>query len=90
MLEINMSNRMNALDAEIHDCLSEEFKKNEVLTIVEAADLCHCSPSKTSKFVKSSVSRITNSTGTSSAGKLPSPGPTPLNLTAPGIFSTLS
>ena len=52
MLEINMSNRMNALDAEIHDCLSEEFKKNEVLTIVEAADLCHCSPSKISKFVK--------------------------------------
>lgn len=52
MLEINMSNRTNAPDAEIHDCLSEEFKKNEALTIVEAADLCHCSPSKISKFVK--------------------------------------
>lgn len=52
MLEINMKDHMNSLDIEIHNRLTEEVKKNESLTIVEAAKLCNCSPSKISKFVK--------------------------------------
>lgn len=52
MLKINMSSNLNNLDTEIHSRLSEECKSNPKLTIVEAANLCHCSPSKISKFVK--------------------------------------
>lgn len=52
MLKINMSSNLNELDTEIHNQLSKECKSNPKLTIVEAANLCHCSPSKISKFVK--------------------------------------
>lgn len=52
MLEIDMSGQLNALDTEIHKILTEECQKNEKLTIVEASEICHCSPSKISKFVK--------------------------------------
>ncbi len=51
MLKINMSN-LNNLDVKIHNLLSKECKSNPKLTIIDAANLCHCSPSKISKFVK--------------------------------------
>lgn len=52
MLEINMNDNLNSLDREIHACLSAEFKANDSLTITEASGICHCSPSRISKFVK--------------------------------------
>lgn len=51
-VEINMNTKLNPLDTEIHNAILEECKNNQSLTIVEAAKLCHCSPSKISKFVK--------------------------------------
>ena len=52
LLEINMNRNMNPLDLEIHNRIVAECKSNNSLTITEAAGLCHCSPSKISKFVK--------------------------------------
>lgn len=52
MLEINMSSNLNPLDKSIHERIVSECKQHTPPTIVEAAKLCHCSPSKISKFVK--------------------------------------
>ena len=43
---------LNSLEKEIHETLFAQRTSYESLRIAEAADLCGCSPSKISKFVK--------------------------------------
>lgn len=52
MLDITIGSNLNSLDREIHDSITAECKTRESLTIMQASELCHCSPSKISKFVK--------------------------------------
>lgn len=44
--------RLNSLEVQIHEKLSEESKAKPNLTITEAAKITEVSPSKISKFVK--------------------------------------
>ncbi len=51
MIRIDFS-KLNPLEKEIHKTLSESVNNQASITINEAADLCSCSMSKISKFVK--------------------------------------
>lgn len=51
MINIDFS-KLNPLERQINDTLLSYSKENAVLKISEAADLCGCSTSKISKFVK--------------------------------------
>lgn len=43
---------LNALEKNIYSILIQEIKQNHTLSIIDAASICNCSPSKISKFVQ--------------------------------------
>ncbi len=51
MIRIDFS-RLNPLEKEIHETLKNAARRRSSITIAEAAELCGCSMSKISKFVK--------------------------------------
>ena len=51
MININLQN-LNDLECSIHETIMEEAENRENLSITESAELCGCSTSKISKFVR--------------------------------------
>jgi DNA-binding MurR/RpiR family transcriptional regulator len=51
MINIDLNN-LNVLEKQIYDTLLDYSKSNERLRIIKAAELCDCSVSKISKYVK--------------------------------------
>jgi DNA-binding MurR/RpiR family transcriptional regulator len=51
MMNIDL-NKLNPLEQRIFETLAELSKRNQDITINQAAEACHCSVSKISKFVK--------------------------------------